>query len=250
MVTSWTGVVALGLLLGCTQRNASHCGNLSGDATCRAINEQTPYCDVCEAINDGCVSDPVADASCRYGPGSSGEDGTMASDTGTTAGTGTASSADGSSTGDDCGNGVVDPGEACDGDTIPAGTDCAGEGFGEGLPACRDDCTEVDYTVCPQFVGCGDGNIGMGEICDGRNVAGATCNTFPHRTDPGLMCNDECTDVDPSGCQMCAEITESCVEDDDCCDGLICRGLVKNCCIPGGLGCALATAPSLRSGPQ
>ena len=75
-----------------------------------------------------------------------------------------------STTGAACGDGMADPGEACDGDDL-AGETCETQGFDGGTLACDDRC-ELDVSGC---YGCGDDVLDMGEDCDGFDLGGQTC---------------------------------------------------------------------------
>ena len=111
----------------------------------------------------------------------------------------------------ECGNGIVEAGEACDdgfanSDTIPN--------------ACRTDCSEAR---------CGDGVVDQGEACD------------PAAEEPALGCSDECllpaTVCAPcDGDQACGRADDVCMDlldgtfcgvvcatDADCADGLSCE---------------------------
>jgi hypothetical protein len=242
-------LVGLGLAAGCRQLNASHCGNQDGDATCLQRNEMAPYCDRCSAVDDGCVATPVREAGCGEAETSSnpatttsatiGSSDAASSDAASTAAT---EAADGSSTGEPslCGNGMLDADEPCDGEMLPDGTpDCMAEGFGAGEPVCLDDCT-LDYTDCPEYMLCGNGEVGFGEQCDGRNLGGRDCTNIPNTpnlTNGALACNADCT-FDTSGCLACAENNEPCTSGQTlCCDAPTdtCGGLPAQCC--HGLGC-------------
>src|SRR5262245_22769460 len=65
----------------------------------------------------------------------------------------------------DCGNGVVDPGEACDGDDL-GGHDCLSEDFSGGELACT--ACELDTSACTSV--CGDGDVAGDEACDDGDV--------------------------------------------------------------------------------
>jgi hypothetical protein len=144
-------------------------------------------------------------------------------------------------TGGECGDGVIDPGEACDGDVVAQGSNCADEGFGDGTPTCVDDCSMLNYTDCPAYDECGNDEVAHGEDCDGTNLGDETCDDFPNRTGRGLICTDECT-FDPGACMACFEHMEPCMTvEDTCCEpGDVCVSVAKVCCPPSGLGlCAL-----------
>ncbi len=98
-----------------------------------------------------------------------------------------------------CGNGVVDPGERCDG-TPPAGVSCTDLGYLGGSIGCLAQC-ELDTSGC---VSCGDGimDADRGELCDGADLGGLTC------TDTGafggvLACDQATCALDTSGCNDC-----------------------------------------------
>jgi len=89
----------------------------------------------------------------------------------------------------DCGNGVIDPGEQCDGVDLN-GQECTDRGYGAGTLSCTSSCT-FDESACT--VGeCGDGiDNDVDGFCD---VAGGTC------TDGSTPGDSVCTDpTDPEG---------------------------------------------------
>lgn len=88
-----------------------------------------------------------------------------------------------------CGDGVVDPGEGCDGDDL-GGASCETLGAVGGTLACTAQCT-FDEAGC-DFIGpCGDGLVDTGEECDLDNLAGQTCETLGY--DGGtLACSSSC----------------------------------------------------------
>lgn len=227
----------------CRQLNASHCGNQEGDLTCEQRDASARYCDRCVAVNDGCVASPPSEPGCGFGGEAS--TGPVTASEGSTAATVAESTdaVDSSSTGEPslCGNGAIDEGEACDGELRPAETpDCAAMRFGEGVPGCSDDCTMLDYTVCPGYGLCGNGEVGFGEQCDGANLNGQLCDDFPNLTGDGLVCTDRCA-YDTSACMMCREHDQACdPRTDVCCDeGDICGGLDPHCCAEGTGDCLL-----------
>jgi hypothetical protein len=219
----------------CRQLNASHCGNQAGDLTCEQRDQAAPYCDRCEAVNDGCVAQPVSEPGCAADEGAA----STASAT-STGGDETSTSSDeasGTTAPDACGNGTLDEGEACDGEQLPAEAACADEGFGEGVPGCADDCSLLDYTSCPGYGLCGNGEVGFGEQCDGDNLSGQSCDSLPNRTGEGLACTAECR-LDDEACQMCREHAQPCAPDRDaCCEaGEACVAVEMKCCVPGLAG--------------
>ncbi len=96
-----------------------------------------------------------------------------------------------------CGNGVIDPGEECDGEDL-GGATCEDLGYYGGELACGDDCT-FDESGCHGY--CGDGVLDAehGEECDGEDLGGATCEDLGYYGGE-LACGDDCT-FDESGCE-------------------------------------------------
>ncbi|MFH2010352.1 MAG: hypothetical protein ABI333_27385, partial [bacterium] len=95
----------------------------------------------------------------------------------------------------DCGNGVVDLGETCDGANL-AGQDCStlGLGFTGGALACNPGCNDFDTTGCTGGPSCGDGSVDTPEVCDGANLDGQDCTTLGLGFTGGtLACNASCT---------------------------------------------------------
>lgn len=230
---------------GCRQLNASHCGNQDGNATCEQRNPQVPFCDRCEAANDGCVVSLEQIAlSClsetTTGVMSSEESSSTAAPSESSTGA-TTEVADSSSSGGPnlCGNGLIDDGEACDGELVPAEADCMTEEFGKGIPTCTDDCTMLDYTDCPAYMLCGNGEVGFGEDCDGMNLNGDSCEDFANLTGAGLACDERCM-FDLAACLPCVESGEECSPGQSvCCEATdTCGGLLnKECCV--GASCPL-----------
>ena len=106
-----------------------------------------------------------------------------------------------------CGDGSVDPGEACDGADL-GGQTCQALGFDGGILACNAGC-DFDTSGCtnqPPPPVCGNGVLEPGEECDGSDLGGQTCSDFGF--DQGsLACTGQCT-IDTSDCsnasQQCA----------------------------------------------
>lgn len=71
-----------------------------------------------------------------------------------------------------CGDGFVDPGEECDGQTMPA-SDCQGVGFYDPGPISCSEACRYNVTACTGR--CGDTMINGGEFCDGSPPTGSSC---------------------------------------------------------------------------
>jgi formylglycine-generating enzyme required for sulfatase activity len=131
-----------------------------------------------------------------------------------------------------CGNGVIDPGESCDGSDL-GGETCGSQGFDAGDLACDPDTCQFDTSGCTGECGdgvinddeecddgangdpcdgclddctahtnsCGDGYICGSEVCDGSNLADDTCASQGFETG-SLACQAECTGFDTSGCSI------------------------------------------------
>ena len=101
---------------------------------------------------------------------------------------------------DSCGDGFLDPGEACDGSEMVA-TNCQELGYYEqfGALKCGSEC-QLDVTVCASR--CGDGVVhtGFGERCDHENLLDESCETLGLGSGT-LQCRNTCR-LDPSGCEI------------------------------------------------
>lgn len=98
-----------------------------------------------------------------------------------------------------CGNGVREGGEVCDGRAFGPRT-CASYGYSQGALSCSENCGVIDSSGCsvplPQ---CGNGLREPGEVCDGADLGGATCQSlgFGEGT---VTCRLGCASLDTSGC--------------------------------------------------
>jgi hypothetical protein len=117
-----------------------------------------------------------------------------------------------------CGDNVAAGPEECDGADF-AGATCgdypsqAGPSFTGGSLTCDASCT-ISTENCTY---CGDALITGNEVCDGQNVALATCENQGF-TEGTLTCNATCDDYDVSACTLCgdsvAEGNEQCDDTD------------------------------------
>jgi hypothetical protein len=100
-----------------------------------------------------------------------------------------------------CGNGVVDPGEDCDG-AIPAGVTCSASGPNRaGELKCQPDICKYDTSNCvPAPSVCGNGQIETGEACDIVVPPSATCSGIDNTTVGELKCLPNCQ-LDTSSCR-------------------------------------------------
>jgi hypothetical protein len=87
-----------------------------------------------------------------------------------------------------CGNGAIDPGEACDSANLNGAT-CQSQGYEGGVLGCAADC-RLDTRNC---YGCGDGRKNGDEQCDGVELGGATCLSQGYLGGLLLCSADTCT---------------------------------------------------------
>ncbi len=121
-------------------------------------------------------------------------------------------------TGPQCGNGVAETGEECDGADL-AGASCGSEGFYCGSLACNGDCT-LDTSSCVAG-SCGDNTIQCSEDCDGADLGGETCVSRGYES--GTLACDAGCGFDTSGCVgSCVAPGEGqpCTATTNCCSGV------------------------------
>jgi hypothetical protein len=118
----------------------------------------------------------------------------------------------------DCGNGMIDSGESCDGTNLDGET-CDSQGFDGGTLSCSDTC-QFDTSQCTGGGVCGNGLIDGEEDCDGGFLGGATCESLGF-AGGDLSCTGSC-EFDTSDCydEPTFPIGEPCTTDDDCPDGV------------------------------
>lgn len=96
-----------------------------------------------------------------------------------------------------CQNGLVEPGETCDGSDFD-GITCQDYGFDGGELSCSVSCDTIFASEC---YSCGDGVINPGESCDGTDLGGASCSAAGYENGD-VSCTSSCT-VDYSQCYTC-----------------------------------------------
>ncbi len=95
-----------------------------------------------------------------------------------------------------CGDGMIDGAEACDGADLGTHT-CMTEGFAGGTLACDATCK----LVTSGCTSCGNGVVDPGELCDGSDLGGHSCASQGF-TAGNLACTAGCT-LDTTGCTTC-----------------------------------------------
>ncbi len=103
-----------------------------------------------------------------------------------------------------CGNNIAEEEEACDGTDL-AGETCESLGYEGGNLACLDDCSGFDTSGCggPEPL-CGNNIAEEGEVCDGTDLAGETCESLGYEGG-NLACLDDCSGFDTNGCWKCGD---------------------------------------------
>ncbi len=112
----------------------------------------------------------------------------------------------------ECGNGMVEGTERCDGENFDGWT-CESQGFDGGVLSCRADCDKLITEECFFFF-CGNGSIQGAEVCDTLDTAEETCITQGFESGT-LGCNANCSDFDTAPCGVCGN---SVIDGDDVCD--------------------------------
>lgn len=105
----------------------------------------------------------------------------------------------------DCGNGVREPGEECDGGDL-GGASCSDAGCSSGTPSCTAAC-RLSFSGCSVCGECGNGIRETGEDCDGSDLGGASCQSLGFYCGSGVSCKADCS-YDAASC-----ISGSCGDD-------------------------------------
>ncbi len=120
-----------------------------------------------------------------------------------------------------CGNGVVEPGEVCDGARLNDKT-CATEvGPGStGTLKCAENCMGYITSSCTASTTCGNGVIDGSELCDGTLLNGATCES---EVGPGsvgnVLCGEGCGHYNLSQCSAPKSCGNNKIDAGEVCDG-------------------------------
>lgn len=133
-----------------------------------------------------------------------------------------------------CGNGVLEQGEACDGDAV-GGMTCADLDYDAGVLSCTDSCT-LDVSDCRL---CGDGRVDAPEECDGSVPAGSDCEDLGF-ADGDTACTASC-ELDTTECISAAVCGDGVVDGGEDCEPTL--GVGSDTCADlgfdrGALGCS------------
>ena len=139
-----------------------------------------------------------------------------------------------------CGNGVIDEDEVCDGGNLAEET-CLTQGYHGGALACEADCNGYNLDNCVAVGQCGDGVIQetYGEVCDGGNLDGHTCQGEGFYS--GLLaCSADCNQLDLTDCEAVGRCGDGVIQGTwEDCEGLLLDG--QDCGMlghyPGALAC-------------
>ncbi|MBU1242314.1 thrombospondin type 3 repeat-containing protein [Myxococcota bacterium] len=133
-------------------------------------------------------------------------------------------------------NGVLDPGEVCDGGLFLGEVSCQSLGYHEGALACTATC-QLDLGGCSGR--CGDDVRQAGyETCDGDDLGEVTCLSLGFDTGV-LACGADCSAFDTSGCEGTPDpCGNGEINDGEICDGDVLAG--ETCASMGYYGGALA----------
>ena len=96
-----------------------------------------------------------------------------------------------------CPNGLIEPGETCDGTDFD-GVTCQDYGFDGGNLSCSVSCDTIFTSGCWS---CGDGTLNPGESCDGTDLGTASCQASGYENGE-VTCNGDCT-VNYDQCYTC-----------------------------------------------
>jgi hypothetical protein len=187
-----TAVILFFGIAACTEEGGDGWGGLGGGSSGGPATDG--------GGTDGATGDDGGDTT---DPGDDGDDGTT-----------TDGGDDGTDTGSaECGNGVVEGDEACDGQD-DGGLTCADFGFDHGELLCTVQCTALTdacYT-------CGDGEKAELEACDPPDFGGATCVSLGFGGG-SLTCSPDCTEIQTDSCEPLPTCGDGTLNGTEQCEG-------------------------------
>ena len=141
-----------------------------------------------------------------------------------------------------CGDGIINDFEQCDGSVPPGVETCQDQCYPSGSPVCTS-CL-VDYTACQgDLPECGNGAVECGEECDESELGGLSCDGLGF--DGGdLGCTSSCA-LDTSGCGELLHYYKQSF--DEGCPGGWTIQFPWQCGVPTGGPAAAVSAPNVLS---
>ncbi|MBU1219825.1 hypothetical protein KKF34_03335 [Myxococcota bacterium] len=120
--------------------------------------------------------------------------------------------------GPQCGNGLVEGDEECDGSAFPRNKSCTSWGFNAGELRCSGDC-KIDLSGCSAHY-CGDGVVEGNEECDGDyTIVNNDCREFGYNGG-FLHCSETCT-LNYFECELYGVCGNGIIEGNEDCDGTV-----------------------------
>jgi len=140
-----------------------------------------------------------------------------------------------------CGDDLLYGDEPCDGANLDGKT-CESLHYHAGTLVCASDCT-LDTSDCELAGRCGDSDIqgGFGEVCDGSELAGETCESLGYHGGT-LACATDCTSYNLTSCEAQGRCGDAFIQANhgEVCDGTLFGG--ETCITQGYHGGTLACA--------
>jgi hypothetical protein len=123
-----------------------------------------------------------------------------------------ASASDDSTLPGECGNGLLEADEDCDGRDL-GDASCADFDFSHGSLVCGGDC----HLLTDGCFSCGDGTVAPSETCDGTEFGGETCASLGFAGGT-LGCTADCQSIVTTGCQALPSCGDGMLNGGEQCD--------------------------------